>query len=103
MAWERRRGSRNHYYYRSVRQGRRVRKVYFGAGLAGEIAASLDASVRRDREQRAAAVEESRTRYAAALEPLVQLEGCVSALLRGALASAGYDCRHGKWRKRNAS
>ena len=44
MAWERRKGSRNRYYYRSIRQGRRVRKVYFGAGLAGQVAASLGIS-----------------------------------------------------------
>ena len=103
MGWEKRKDSRNRYFYRSVRRGKRVVKLYFGAGLAGEIAASLDAEARRDREQRATAVRESRKRYAAALEPLVQLDDCVGALLRGALASAGYRYHQGRWRRiRNA-
>jgi hypothetical protein len=103
MAWERRKGSRNRYYYRSVRRGKRVVKQYFGSGLAGQVAASLDASVRRDREQRAATVEACRARYATAQEPLNAFEDCLVALLRSALASVGYRYRYSRWRKCNAS
>ena len=103
MAWEKRKDSRKRYYYRSVRQGKRVVKQYFGAGLAGEIAASLDASAGRKREEQVAAVRESRRQYVEALEPLAVLEDCVGALMRDALASAGYEYRHGRWRICNAN
>jgi hypothetical protein len=102
VAWEKRKGSRNRYFYRSVRQGRRVVKQYFGKGLAGELAASLDATARREREQRAAAVRESRHLYEVALQPLAVLEDLLRALVTIELISAGYDYRHGRWRQRDA-
>ena len=36
MAWEKR-GNRM-YFYKSVRYGKRVRKIYFGGGVLGQIA-----------------------------------------------------------------
>jgi hypothetical protein len=101
MAWEKR-GSNGPYYYRVVRVNGRVRKIYFGKGLTGELAASLDAAARRDREQRAAALRKSQERYQAALEPLHALEQCIGALVRLELVSAGYHYQWGKWRRRHA-
>jgi hypothetical protein len=49
MAWEKR--GRRTYFYRSVRTGRRTRKVYCGGGAVGQMAAAADA---RRREQRQA-------------------------------------------------
>ena len=102
MAWEKRKGSLNRYYYRSVRQGNRVRKVYFGSGLAGKLAASMDAGVRGERKRRAAGVRESAEQYVAALEPLAALENALRALMVLSLHSAGYEYSRYKWRKRNA-
>ena len=78
-------------------------KQYCGAGLAGQVAAGLDASVRRDRKQRAAALESCRKRYATAQEPLNKFEDCVLALLRSALGAVGYRYRYSRWRKCNVS
>lgn len=44
MGWEKR--GKSKCYYRSVRRGRRVRKVYCGGGLAGRAAANADVQQR---------------------------------------------------------
>jgi len=48
MAWEKRHGRT--YYYRSVRRAGKVQKHYFGAGLAGGIAANTLARQRAQRQ-----------------------------------------------------
>ena len=101
MAWERRKRG-GLYYCRSKRVGGRVVREYVGTGAVGEVAAALDAAARRERELRAVAVRESRQRYEVALQPLVALENTVRALMTIELISAGYDYRHGRWRKRDA-
>ena len=102
MAWEKR-GTNGPYYYRAVRVNGRVRKIYYGKALTGELAAKLDAAARRDRELRAAAARGSKERYRAALEPLHALEQCAGALMRLELVSAGYHYNWGKWRRRHAN
>lgn len=101
MAWEKR-GTSGPYYYKAVRVNGKVRKLYYGKGPIGEMAAALDATARRDREKRAAALDASRECYQAALEPLQLLEQWTGALMRLALISAGYSHNWGKWRRRHA-
>jgi hypothetical protein len=48
MGWKTRRG--HLYYYRSVREGRKVRSVHVGGGELGRLAAEWDAIERRERE-----------------------------------------------------
>lgn len=48
MGWKMRRD--RPYYYRSVRQGRKVRSVYVGGGELGRLAAEWDAIERQGRE-----------------------------------------------------
>ena len=48
MSWETRKGRR--YFYNSVRDGGKIRKVYVGCGDAGR-AAELALDMRREREQ----------------------------------------------------
>jgi hypothetical protein len=60
MGWERH-GERQ-YYYRSVRRGGRVTKVYCGGGALGRIAAELDARRREEREAGRAALGAERVR-----------------------------------------
>jgi hypothetical protein len=99
MAWEQR-GSRR-IYYRSERDGRRVRRVYLGSGPVAELAATLDELRRAERraEAQARRAEEARRSAAAALlERLVHAAGLMA---EAALERAGYH-RHdrGKWRRR---
>ena len=50
MAWERRRGTGNMYYRRSVRTPRGREHIYLGNGPIAEIAALQDAMARLTRE-----------------------------------------------------
>ena len=101
MAWEKRkRGGR--YYYRSIKVGGRVRKEYYGKGPAGELAASLDAAARHERQRQSAIRIRARQLYEAALEPLVALDNFASALLTAHLDALGYHYINGRWRRRHA-
>ena len=98
MAWERR-GSRS-YYYRSVREGDRVRKVYVGTGPTAEQAAEADRRRRQRRleeRQRVSALVlelESAARFADyGREEFIQR---ASELLN----ETGYRYHRGSWRKR---
>src|SRR5947209_2684518 len=92
VAWDVRGGGR--YYYRSVRHGDKVRRVYVGTGPAAEAAAEYDALARairgeaRDRSQAARVTE--RQRLDAALGPLGRLDALAGALTALALVGAGY-------------
>lgn len=67
MAWEKRRGRR--YYFRSLRVGNQVHKIYYGAGAAAQEAAREDAQrlATKETEQRAILTEMQRT------QPIQQL------------------------------
>ena len=61
MAWERR--GNQHYFYRSVRCGGKVKKIYYGRGdLAMAAAESLELA-RLGRERRKEAMQSQRGRY----------------------------------------
>jgi hypothetical protein len=101
MAWERRKRG-GLYYCRSRRVNGRVVREYVGTGVVGELAASLDAAARRERNRQTIAIREIRKRYETIVEPLIILEDLVRALMTIELISAGYDRRRGRWRKRYA-
>src|ERR1700682_4751031 len=67
MAWEKQ-GERR-YYYRSVRCEGRVKKLYYGTGPVGALAAAADAFRRAER----AAAEEARRAREAQLQAAVAL------------------------------
>src|SRR5260370_23738778 len=48
MAWEKH--GRRAYYYRAIRVAGRVRKVYCGGGMVGQLAAAADARRRADQQ-----------------------------------------------------
>jgi hypothetical protein len=97
VAWEKR-GTRK-YFYRSVRTGGRVRKLYYGAGLVGELAASVDALRRAERRAVEQALREERTRLDAAAALTRDLSRGCELLAAATLLTAGFHrpCRH-DWR-----
>ena len=61
MAWERRRNQR--FFYKSVRVGGKVKKIYFGKGPVAELAAMAVEQRQRFRKERAAADRRARENY----------------------------------------
>jgi len=98
MAWEERSGSR--YYYRSVREGKRVRKEYVGAGEAAELAAHADDTLRSVRELEAAEGRAEVERLAELAAPVAQLCEMAEILARAELVASGYHRHKGQWRFR---
>jgi hypothetical protein len=102
MAWERRGESR--YYYRSVRDGEKVRKEYVGRGEIAEALAHADETMRlsraerREHERRESAKELERLEALAA--PFLELSQTAEILLQAHLIAGGYRRRKGEWRRR---
>jgi hypothetical protein len=100
VGWELRGGNR--YYYRSVRDGGRVRKEYVGSGEIAEAAHHADETVRRVRE-----AERERGRaevecIEALVAPAAQLCEAATILMRAELVARGYRRHNGEWRLRRA-
>src|SRR5215216_473787 len=72
MGWEERRGRL--YYYRSVREGKRVRKEYVGGGALGQLIAQLDELERLQREEEEASWREEQERLQRSAGFLQELE-----------------------------
>jgi hypothetical protein len=99
MAWQVKNGRPT--YYRSVRVGRSVRRVYVGTGHVAEQAAAEDVHRRAERRARDEARREEEERWAEAEAPLGEFIRLTEILARAALMAAGY-FRHnrGSWRHR---
>ena len=99
MAWERR--GRGRYFYRSVWTAGRVVKQYYGGGVLGELAASVDAESRQRRAAEAEALRADRARFLPAESALRALDGACDLLAGAALTAAGYHRPgHNPWRRR---
>src|SRR3954452_16432005 len=98
MPWKVRNGCR--YYYRSIREGGRVRTEYVGAGPRAEAAELIDRLEALGREREAEAWRADREALDA--EDLDQAGrfGAVELVVRAALEAAGFR-RHkrGEWRR----
>jgi hypothetical protein len=87
------------YYYRSVRDGEKVRKVYVGAGEVARICSETDilqrSSRRAQRERERAELE----RLEGLVAPLEEVSEAAKVLLRAHLVDGGYRKRKGEWRR----
>jgi len=97
MGWEERRGRL--YYYRSVRQGKRVRKEYVGGGAFGQLLAQLDELERLQREEEEASWKEEREHLERSAGFLRELQEAAEILIRAELLVAGFHKRKGEWRR----
>jgi hypothetical protein len=98
MAWEKRNGSL--YYYRTVRDGEKVRKEYVGSGPYAELSARLDDVLREQRHLERLGGREKVARVEALAEPLRGVDEAAEVLARAHLVAAGYRRRKGEWRLR---
>ena len=95
MGWEERRG--RPYYYRSVREGKRVRKEYGGGGALGQLLAQRDQLKRLQREEEASWREE-REHLQQNAGFLRELEEVAEILTRAQLLVVGFHKHKGEWR-----
>ena len=100
MGWETRERGAGSYYYRSVREGDRVKKEYVGGGTLGEVAAELDEVKRRQREEEAAYWGEERERLERSAAFLQGLEEAAEVLVRAHLLASGFHKHKGQWRRK---
>src|SRR3954470_25052496 len=92
---------RRGYYYRSVRDGDRVLRVYLGRGPAAQLAALLVEERRAERRARALAWRAEEARWEAAAARQRELDELGEMLARAALLAAGYHQHdRGPWRRR---
>jgi hypothetical protein len=96
MAWETR-GARP-YYYRSVRNGNKVRKVYLGSGHLAKRAARQDAKVRAKRAADEEELAELQTRLAGLDQLGEEVQHGVDLLTEATLLSLGFHEHRGEWR-----
>jgi hypothetical protein len=87
------------YYYRSVRDGERIRKVYVGAGEFARICSETDllrrSSRRAQRERERAELE----RLKGLVALLEEVSEAAKVLLIAHLVDGGYRKRKGEWRR----
>jgi hypothetical protein len=93
----------NLYYYRSVRDGERVRKVYVGAGEIARIASEGDILRRTGQEAKRQEGKAELERLEALSAIVMELHEAAAVLARAHLVAAGCHRHKGEWRRaRNA-
>jgi hypothetical protein len=101
MAWERRSNGQATYFATTTRRpgGRRVRQ-YYGTGPIADLAATMAAQRRAERESRARAERAETERWQSAVAPLLELCRAADLMLRAALLARGYRQHYrGEWRR----
>jgi hypothetical protein len=97
MGTERARGGS--HYYRSVRDGERVRKKYVGTGELAEALAHSDETIRLIRKLEREKEREELERLKALAAPVLELDEVAKVLARAHLVAGGFRKRRGEWRR----
>jgi hypothetical protein len=96
MAWETRPWN-GRYFTRSVRENGRVRRQYFGCGIAGRLAAEAEALQRAERREREAKYRELQAALDEADSGLEAFSSAVRTLMHARLLARGFH-RPANWR-----
>jgi hypothetical protein len=87
------------YYYRSVRDGEKVKKVYVAAGEFARIFAEGDILLRTSRRAQREREKAELERLEALAAPVEELSEAAEVLVRTHLIAAGYHRRKGEYRR----
>ena len=101
MALEKRNGKL--YYYRSVREGERVRKVYLGAGELARIARDEELMSRALKAAERKRQREEVERLEVLAAPVAELCEISEILARAHLVAGGCHRHKGEWRRQRES
>lgn len=99
MSWDTK-GKSGPYYYRSVREGGRVRKIYVGRGPRADEAAREVEQRRQAHQAGLEARHREQARTAVAEARLNELQTQLNLLIQAVLLVAGFYKHHGQWRRR---
>jgi len=100
LSWDAKaRGSKRGYFYKSIRRGDRIVKVYMGRGEEADEAARQIEQRRKDCQAQREAWQEELAQLAAADQHLRELQEAAYLLVAAVLTGAGYHQRRGEWRK----
>jgi hypothetical protein len=88
------------YFYKSEREGNRVRSVYFGAGESGSLMAEWIALERLDRAEERERLREDREESDAAERAISDWFDGIQAVAEAAMVAAGLHKHKGQWRRR---
>ena len=91
------------YYYKSRRDGEKVRKVYVGAGDFARGAAWLDEAERLIREEETTRWKKEKERLEASAAFLQELEETAEILTRAYLLASGFHQHKGQWRRKRGA
>jgi hypothetical protein len=91
------------YYYKSRRDGEKVRKVYVGAGDLAHIAAQVDEAERLRRKEEAAYWKAERERLERSAAFLQELMEAAEVLTRAHLLASGFHQHKGQWRRQRGA
>lgn len=101
MGWDRKlRGNGRGYFYRSVRVGVQVKKIYLGRGQYAEAEARQIADRQRAQHSERDAREHELARLVTPDRLLAELHRIVGALVDFALHDVGYHNHRGEYRRR---
>jgi hypothetical protein len=89
----------NLYYYRSVRDGERVRKAYLGAGEIARIESEADILRRAGQEAQRERERAEMERLEALAAPLLELSEVAEVLARAHLVASGCHRHKGEYRR----
>ena len=98
MGWDKK-GARA-YYYRTVREGGKVRKVYVGQGRQAEELAREVEHRRLERQAEREARQRDQAQVLLAEQMLAELRALTEVLVRLTMDAAGYHQHKGQWRRR---
>src|SRR5262245_25045662 len=98
MGWKRINGRR--YFYKSERQGGRVKTTYFGAGELGQWMSLLLSEGRAEREAEREAARAERQEFDAEERAVSGWFDGVQAVADAAMIAAGFHKHKGQWRKK---
>ena len=87
------------YYYRSVRDGERVRKVYVGSGEFARICSETDILRRTGRRAQRERERAELERLKDLVAPLEEFSEAAEVLVIAHLVNAGCRKRKGEWRR----
>jgi hypothetical protein len=87
------------YYYRSIRNGEKVRKLYVGAGEFARICSEIDLLRRTSRRAQRERDRVELERVKGLVAPLEEVSEATKVLVTAHLVDGGYRKRKGEWRR----